>query len=70
PRAAPATGAFTLGPATKAPAAVRGPAGGDAYVQVGAFADLGNAKTLESRLKSIGPTVVMPVTMGDHVLYR
>jgi rare lipoprotein A len=40
------------------------------YVQVGAFADPLNADRLRSQLSSLGPTVTMPVALGDHVLHR
>ncbi|WP_413203714.1 septal ring lytic transglycosylase RlpA family protein [Rhodospirillum sp. A1_3_36] len=40
------------------------------YIQVGAFSDPINADRLKSRLSRLGTTVVVPVTMGDHVLHR
>jgi rare lipoprotein A len=40
------------------------------YIQVGAFSDPLNADRLSGRLARLGPTVTMPVTMGDHVLHR
>lgn len=43
---------------------------GTPYVQVGAFADRGNAQALARSLSRFGPTLITPASFGDHVLYR
>ncbi|MFQ5985006.1 MAG: septal ring lytic transglycosylase RlpA family protein [Alphaproteobacteria bacterium] len=40
------------------------------YIQAGAFANSGNAATVEARLRRIAPTEVTPVTVDGRVLYR
>jgi rare lipoprotein A len=40
------------------------------YVQAGAFANRDNANRLSGQLKSFGPSVVSPVTVGGQQLYR
>lgn len=57
----------TTGPFSSGGVGLRGQT---AYVQVGAFADISNAHSLKDRLSPLGPTLIMPATLGDHVLYR
>ncbi len=47
-----------------------GPVSDQAYVQAGAFAAAANARALESRLRRLGPTEVMPTLVRDRQLYR
>ncbi len=42
----------------------------DLFVQVGAFADSGNAQNAEAKLKSLGNAFVMPVQSSGRTLYR
>lgn len=59
-------------PAPTKPAATPAPAASDSwFVQVGGFADIGNARQVQARLQSLGqPSILSPTETSKGTLYR